>query len=106
MAKRSGPINPFYFVLVAAGIVFAVTACAYGVMTFLAMQDSYAEDTPKLLQFLEEHGGLLLTIELAILAVATFAAIGTDSYWDRRAERKAAAGPSSSPSVHPTRPQP
>jgi len=106
VAKRSGPINPFYFVLVAAGMIFAVTACAYGVMTFLAMQDTYADNTSKLLQFLEEHGGLLLTIELAVLAVATFAAIGTDSYWDRRAERKAAAGPPSSPPVHSTRPQP
>ena len=88
MARRSAPINPFYIVLVIAGIVFAITACAYGVMTFLAMQAGYADQKPALLAFLEEHGGMLLTIELAVLAVATFAAIGTDSYWDRRAAAK------------------
>lgn len=101
VAKRSGPINPFYIVLVVAGMVFAITACAYGVMTFLAMQSSYGENKPALLDFLEEHGAGLLSIELAVLAVATFAAMGTDSYWDRRAERKAAAE-SSTPSPPPT----
>lgn len=88
MARRSGPINPFFIVLVIAGIVFAVTACAYGVMTFLAMQAGYADEKPALLAFLEEHGSTLLAIELAVLAVATFAAIGTDSFWERRAAEK------------------
>lgn len=104
MARRPGPINPFYIVLVVAGMVFAITACAYGVMTFLAMQSSYADDERGLLAFLEEHGTVLLSVELAVLAAATFAAIGTDGYWDRRAARKRAVAPSQYP-PRETRPQ-
>lgn len=100
MARRSGPTNPFYIVLVIAGIVFAVTACAYGVMTFLAMQAGYADNKPRLLAFLEEHGGMLLTIELGVLAGATFAAIGTDGYWDRRAAEKKSAGATRPTTIH------
>ncbi|MBX3414417.1 MAG: hypothetical protein KF708_17145 [Pirellulales bacterium] len=97
MAKRSGPINPFYIVLIVAGIAFAVTACAYGVMTFLAMQSNYADTKTGLLAFLEEHGGTLLAVELGLLAIATFAAIGTDSYWERRAAARDASNASRTP---------
>jgi hypothetical protein len=47
-----------------------------------------AADTPagkSLLTFLDDHGAQLLGIELALLAVATFGAIGTDGYWNRAA---------------------
>ena len=32
MSPRKKHVNPFYIVLVVAGLVFLLTACAYGVM--------------------------------------------------------------------------
>jgi hypothetical protein len=79
--------NPFYALLVVVGIVFFVTACAYGVMAFRAVSPHLpAADTGShpLLSFLDVHGTMLLAAELAILTLATVAAIGTDDYWTRR----------------------
>jgi hypothetical protein len=109
--KRS--TNPFYVLLVAAGIAFALTACAYSVMTLKAVRPPEAQapsagggrdratkqvrpsrplgyQAPTaggaaLLVFLDEHGAGLMAGELALLALATVAAIGTDRYWGRRA---------------------
>lgn len=108
MAKRKSAINPFYVLLVLFGLVFFVTACAYGVMAFRAVSHAShkgfggssisggkMESTPagptistepsQLMEFLDQHGMELLGIELVLLALATFAAMGTDSYWTRRA---------------------
>jgi hypothetical protein len=82
--------NPFYGMLVAVGIVFVITACAYGVMTVKMLQPEGAAEvraaTGGLLRWLDQHGMTLLLGELAVLAALTFAAIGTDDYWQRRAE--------------------
>ena len=37
---------------------------------------------------LEQHGLLLMVFELVMLAILTFAAIGTDDYWTRRRDSK------------------
>jgi hypothetical protein len=111
MPGNKSRTNPFYVLLVIFGIAFSLTACAYGVMAFRAVRgagitsshehrdtshrssdpsgptsDRPATETPAgeaLLKFLDEHGALLLGVELVLLALATFGAIGSDGYWSR-----------------------
>lgn len=85
--SRRQRVNPFYLLLVLTGIVFSVSACAYGVMAWRAIRVGPAatdQAATGLLTFLDQHGGKLLAGELAVLALATFGAIGTDGYWSRR----------------------
>ena len=84
---RSKPVNPFYAVLVVAGVTFALTATMYGVMTVRSL-DARAGEPTGVIAFMEQHGATLMIIELGILATLTFAAIGTDDYWTRAAEKK------------------
>jgi hypothetical protein len=87
-AKKT--FNPFYVLLIPAGLVFAVTAFAYGYMAFQAVNAIRAEAGVHaghpLFQWLRAHGDAALLIELALLAVLTVAAIATDKLWDRSAE--------------------
>ena len=62
MAERKST-NPFYGLLVVVGIVFTVTACAYGVMTVRGLKpDEAAEasgagaESSDLMTFLDRHG--------------------------------------------------
>jgi hypothetical protein len=80
-------VNPFYVLLVVVGATFTVTACAYGVAVFRSMQVEHREAPNPMLSFFDRHGAVVLGSELGLLAIATFAAIGTDDYWRRRAER-------------------
>jgi hypothetical protein len=93
VAKQKAAVNPFYVVLVIAGVVFCITACAYGVMALQGIRgnNAPAPDSPgaRLLVFMNLHGETLLIAELAVLALATFAAMGTDQFWQRRADRRA-----------------
>ena len=94
------PFNPFYVMLLIVGTVFAITACAYGVMTVQLMQLGQMPPTGfgelgapmafptsgnSLIEFLDAHGFQLMMWELGLLAVATVAAIGTDEFWTYRA---------------------
>jgi hypothetical protein len=87
-AKKN--FNPFYVLLIPAGLVFAVTAFAYGYMAFQAVNAIRSEAGVHaghpLFQWLRAHGDAALLIELALLAVLTVAAIATDKLWDRAAE--------------------
>ncbi|MBS0211384.1 MAG: hypothetical protein JSS27_20775 [Planctomycetes bacterium] len=85
MSSERRRLNPFYALVVLSGAAFGLTACAYGVLTYRAIRgvDVGAEPS-RAWQFLNEHGGLLLGIELAVLAVATILAIGTENFWQRR----------------------
>ncbi len=88
-------INPFYVILVLAGVAFAVTACGYGVMALQQMQanpyaptaaaDLNASPDGRSMQafigFFDQHGVSLMIGELVVLGLATFAAIGTDRFW-------------------------
>ena len=89
MSKPKSPVNPFYVLLVIAGIAFAITACAYGVLTIRGIRGT--PETPGIMTMLDEHGMAILFIEIAILALLTVAAIGTDTYWIRRDRQQAAA---------------
>jgi hypothetical protein len=88
MQRSKKSANPFYGLLILAGLTFVVTASAYGVM---AVRESRAAVTGKpvaehaLMKWMHEHGNTALLTELAILGVCTFGAIGTDEFWQRRA---------------------
>jgi hypothetical protein len=84
--------NPFYFLLILAGVTFALTAVAYVVMATRAnagfrtpaeAADPAAEHP--LMKWMSEYGDAALITELALLALCTVGAIGTDEYWQRRA---------------------
>ncbi|MGD9636595.1 MAG: hypothetical protein AB7G28_07265 [Pirellulales bacterium] len=97
MQRSKKSSNPFYALLILAGLAFVVTAAAYGVM---ATRESRAAVTGKpaaehpLMKWMHDHGDAALVGELAILGAAVFAAIGTDDYWQRRAARRKQAEPS------------
>ncbi len=86
-ARKS--FNPFYVLLLPAGFVFAVTAFAYGFMAFQAVNAVRAEVGAHaghpLFRWLRAHGDEAMLIELAVLAILTFAAMATDRLWDRSA---------------------
>jgi hypothetical protein len=95
MRRSNKFANPFYSLLLAAGIIFAVTATAYGVMAFrearppaAGMSVAATTSTHPLMAWMSKHGETALISELAFLAVFTFGAIGTDEYWQRRVVRK------------------
>ncbi|MGC3968680.1 MAG: hypothetical protein QM775_15300 [Pirellulales bacterium] len=98
--------NPFYVLLVIVGVAFCLTACAYGLMAMrsLRTERNYATSAAaattsasaprgphQLMTFMERHGNTLLVAELALLTLASFAAMATDGYWLRRANERAAA---------------
>ena len=89
--KPRKAVNPFYILLVVVGVAFAVTACAYGVMTVKMLHPEQVAELPEgeggLLEFLDRHGFQVMLAQLAVLAVATLAAILTDDFWVRRAAR-------------------
>jgi hypothetical protein len=78
-------VNPFYRALLAVGVVFAISACAYGVMTVRGLDPRLA-DEQGLMGLMNQHGLTILVVELVLLGLLTVAAIGTDDFWTRRAE--------------------
>jgi len=83
--------NPFYALLIPAGLAFCLTGFAYGMMAFQEVNAGRAAieqtaDHPLFL-WLQAHGSTAILIELAILAVLTVGAIGTDSWWTREERR-------------------
>ena len=84
--RRRKPTNPFY---VAASSRWAsclrITACAYVVMTCRASIRT-AGNERGLSGLMEQHGLVIMVVELAILGVLTVAAIGSDDFWTRRFE--------------------
>jgi hypothetical protein len=89
MANVRPRTNPFYAALVLLGVAFTVTACAYAVMTYRALDvrlESAAEKNG-LMSVLSSHGAAILGIEVLLLAIATVGAIGLDQYRQIRAQR-------------------
>jgi hypothetical protein len=82
VAKPKEPVNPFYVLLVVVGVVFLVTACAYGVMAYRAIAPRAGAEVGQhpMTHFLDRHGITLLAWELGLLAAATFAAMWLDRY--------------------------
>lgn len=96
--KRSEKFaNPFYGLLLVAGIAFALTATAYGVMAFrdrdtVEANLSVDDEEHPLMLWMSEHGTPLLLGELAFLAVFTIGAIATDEFWQRRHRTRQSPG--------------
>jgi hypothetical protein len=98
MRRSNKFANPFYSLLLMAGIAFALTATAYGVMAFrdarpVPLDANVVTTAPTvehpLMAWMSNHGEAALLTELGFLAVFVFGAIGTDDYWQRRrAEKK------------------
>ena len=99
MRRSRKSANPFYVLLIVAGLSFAMTATAYVVMAFReahaheepvagAAPTVAASDEHPLMQWMRRHGNTALLTELGLLAICTFAAIGTDSYWQRQADSR------------------
>ncbi|MAT70174.1 MAG: hypothetical protein CMJ58_11710 [Planctomycetaceae bacterium] len=76
--------NPFYALLVPVGLLFSITACAYGYMAFVEVNSLRSEADrfagSSLFRLLNQHGTTALLIELAVLAVLTVAAIATEEW--------------------------
>ncbi|MDX1947584.1 MAG: hypothetical protein SFU86_19450 [Pirellulaceae bacterium] len=89
---RPKPVNPFYPALIVAGVVFAITACAYGAMTVRGLDPRLADERG-LMALLDRHGVAILIVQLVVLAILTCLAIGTDDFWTRRAEARASQPP-------------
>jgi ketol-acid reductoisomerase len=90
---KSKLANPFYPLLVIVGVVFCITACAYGVMTVKGLQPDAArqaatESGQQMMQWLDVNGFKLMMIELSLLAVTTVSAIATDEFGERRQRPK------------------
>jgi hypothetical protein len=90
--SRDKATNPFYVILVVAGVVFCLTACAYGVMTVRGIEPDVSTTTANrasgLMAVMDKHGMAIMSIELIVLAIATVAAIATDQFWSRRTLRR------------------
>jgi hypothetical protein len=106
VAKFKEPVNPFYILLVIMGVVFFVTAFAYGAMTYLAMQpgDAGKIGSHELWDFLDRHGVRLLGVELGLLAGATYGAMWLDGYRLRQNQPELAA-PADDPTEAGSRPK-
>jgi hypothetical protein len=79
---RKQPTNPFYVSLLPVGVAFTITACAFVVMMMRGSDPRLAEDAG-LIRLMERHGIAIMSVELAVLAILTVAAIATDGYWMR-----------------------
>ncbi len=92
MGKVKEPTNPFYVLVVILGVVFLITACGYGTMTYRAIAPNAPRDGAPhpWMDFLDRNGMQLLGGELAALAAVTFGAMWLDRYRslaDQRRER-------------------
>jgi hypothetical protein len=88
MADLKPPINPFYVLCVLAGVVFTVTACAYGVLMLQAnrglnVSGSVVAEHP-LMNLLDRYGMIILGVEVAVLIAVSVSAIMLDHYRGKR----------------------
>jgi hypothetical protein len=79
------PRNPFYLALIPVGVIFALTACSYMVMTYRGL-DPHSNSEQGLPGLMNHWGLTIMGVELALLGILTVAAIATDDFWTRRFE--------------------
>jgi hypothetical protein len=95
--------NPFYALLLVAGVAFCLTACAYVVMTVRQLHAGQlaAHAGDGFHRLLDRYGAPALIVELVVLGLATLAAIGTDGSWSGKSPGARAPdvpGPAGGPS--------
>lgn len=93
MPRSRKSTNPFYVLLVVAGVAFVLTAMSFWIMSLDRLQSAGpAADGQRaphpLVEWLDAHGMTALAVELVLLGIGTVGAIGTDDYWQRRAARR------------------
>ena len=79
------PTNPFYVASIPVCVVFALTDCSYMVMAYRGL-DPHSEGDAGLIGLMNHYGLAIMVVELVLLGILTFAAIGTDDFWTRRFE--------------------
>jgi hypothetical protein len=89
-SRKRERINPFYVVLLGVGTLFVITCFGFFVMTLNQIDPAQiaASRQSSFIVLMEEHGLNLLIVELVVLAICTFAAIGTDEYWSKSAAKQ------------------
>jgi hypothetical protein len=96
VAKQKEPFNPFYALLVIAGVAFTLTACAYALLMVRATRPdssvaagstSPVEEESALMRLLDERGMEIMGVEVLILGLATVGAIGLDQWRGNREAR-------------------
>lgn len=89
-SRKKDRVNPFYVVLLGVGTLFVITCFGYFVMTLNQMDVSQiaASRENSFIRLMEKHGLTLLIVELVVLAICTFAAIGTDDYWTNSVDKR------------------
>lgn len=90
MERKSEPVNPFYWLLVAAGTAMIVTILA--LLTSLLTLDPLAGEEQLGMappaRFLNQWGGTLVFAETGVLVVASVLAMVLDRVRSRRQERE------------------
>lgn len=84
---RRQVINPFYPIVVVAGVLFCITAFAYGVMTVRRLQEAglhTAGTAGGFTEWIDRHGVPLMIGELIVLGLCTVAAMTTDHLCRRK----------------------
>jgi hypothetical protein len=86
VAKAKSPVNPFYVLVAVVGVVFVVTACAYGTMAYRAIAPAVAVQSRNqgLMGFLDRYGVQSLSLELVALGVVSLGAMWLDQVRTRR----------------------
>ncbi len=99
MAKAKSPVNPFYVLVAVVGVVFVVTACAYGTMAYRAIAPAVSAQSRNqgLMGFLNQYGVQSLSVELVVLGVASLGAMWLDQVRSRR--ESASAGRRTAPPI-------
>jgi hypothetical protein len=75
--------NPFYALLVVAGVAFGLTACVYGLALFreLHLRRLGQPESVAWLRWIARYGVWVMAGELLVLGLATAAAIGLDPWF-------------------------
>lgn len=105
MSPSTEPRNPFYLLLLLAGVLFTVTVLAVAVLPALEKRwlDAGEQAPPSPLRdALDEHGLTLVLWETAAIIVFGLASMGLDRYRRLQRERAAATMPSTESTPAPS----
>ena len=99
------PRNPFYALLGIVGFLFTITAAAYCVSVLRGIQPAGGKagggEPHALDRLMDDHGTMILVVEIALLAVATVGAIWVDHVAGERIRRERAAQQTGLPDAAP-----
>jgi len=103
MPKRKQFTNPFYVLLILAGLAFLVTACTYGVMTYRTLDavGVAAADEHPLMTWIDEHGMMLMLVQVLLIGVFSVVAMMTDKFWESLGKEKTTPDHSSNEGANP-----